>query len=658
MSWQRVQAGADVLSQFAKKKPVDAVAELIWNSLDAEATEVEVNLETASLSDPTDGAAHVVAITVNDNGHGISPQIAESAFTVLGNSWKRGLNGRSLHNLRPLHGQEGRGRFYAYSLGYLARWTSVSQPEEPSQNLRIEISGDSTRIEGFEISEAIGTDQPTGTSMKITVEQGRPLSALLHEDVYSQLAGIFAPHLLYNPDLVVKFNGMKIDPRPFIVGEPIDIPFELDAPEVFELTGRPVLTLVDWNDEMRTAPGAVLCTADGASLLELEKTAPAGNVRSTAYIRWSGWATTGADLLMVRTQHPEIINWAIDMLKEHVANRSAAIQVSIIEELKRTNAYPYLDEITDPLEVAERDIFDLVAVTARSALRSPNRRQVSMTTRLLKVALQERPEELDTILEEALNLTREERHDLAQLLLHSPLSAIIGAASEVTKRLDLLAGLRHFNYDPDVSPKFREVDQLHPLIKDNTWLFGEPWQLTASERSLRTIIRSVFDDEVLLEDELEAFLAEQPEGDRRRVDLLLQRTHHGPEDVNHRLVVELKRPSEKLGIDEAQQITGYANRLSNHPGLGSSSWTFILIGSEIKDELRPQLSQPDRKRGEFMRGDGFSVYVTTWGELIDDCESRYRFYRDQLRSSATFDNSVSQMRERYGHLLPESPAES
>ena len=101
MSWQRVQAGSDVLSQFAKKKPVDAVVELIWNSLDAEATEVQVNLETASLGDPTDGAAHVIAITVNDNGHGISPQIAESAFTVLGNSWKRGLNGRSLHNLRP-----------------------------------------------------------------------------------------------------------------------------------------------------------------------------------------------------------------------------------------------------------------------------------------------------------------------------------------------------------------------------------------------------------------------------------------------------------------------------------------------------------------------------------------------------------------------------
>jgi hypothetical protein len=630
---------------------------MIWNSLDAEATEVNVTIETSSLDESTDAATHVSSITVEDNGHGITPQVADSAFTVLGNSWKKGLNGRSLNNLRALHGQEGRGRFFAYSLGHLARWRSVSQADGPTHNVLIEISGDSTRIDGFEISEPTESDRPTGTSLKIAVEQGRPLSALLLDSVHSELAAIFAPHLLYNPDLLIRFNGVRIDPRPFIVGEPIDITFEFDAPEAFELAGRPILTLVDWNDDMRTAPGVVLCTAEGASLLELERTAPPGNIRTTAYLRWSGWATTGSDLLLVRTQHPEIINWAIDLLKEHVAARSAAIQESIIEELKQANAYPYADEIDDPLQMAERDVFDLVAVTARSALRGPGRRQLTMTTKLLRVALQERPEELDTILEEALNLTVEERQDLAQLLKHSPLSAIIGAASEVTKRLDLLAGLRHFNYDPDVSPEFREVDQLHPLVKDNTWLFGESWQLTASERTLKTIIRDVVDSDVVLEDDLEAFLAESVEGDRRRIDLLLQRTHFGPGDVKHRLVVELKRPSVKLGINEAQQITGYATRLAEHPGLGTSKWTFILIGSEIKDELKPQLNQPNRDKGEFMRApeDKFSVFVTTWGELIDDCEDRYRFYRNQLESSASFDVSVMRMRERYSHLLPGPP---
>jgi hypothetical protein len=232
----------------------------------------------------------------------------------------------------------------------------------------------------------------------------------------------------------------------------------------------------------------------------------------------------------------------------------------------------------------------------------------------------------------------------------------MGAAYEVTKRLDLLAGLRHFNYDADVSLEFREVDQLHPFIKDNTWAFGESWQLTARERSLKTIIRSVTDSDVVLEDVLAPFLAEPVEGDRRRIDLLLQRTDFGPGNVKHRLGVELKRTSVKLGFNEAQQITGYTTRLTEHAGLGTSNWTFILVGSEKKDELRPQLNQPNREKGEFMRGpeEKFSVFVTTWGELIDDCEDCYRYYRDQLKSSATFDDSVLR-RDSYSHLLPGQP---
>jgi hypothetical protein len=654
MSWQRIQAGSDVLGQFARKKSVDAVAEMIWNSLDAEADTVDVEIESASLGDDPNSAAHVVSVEIVDNGHGISPSIAHSTFTTLGNSWKKGLNGRSLNSLRPLHGQAGRGRFFAYSIGHFVKWTSISQPDDSMSKQMIEITGDSDRIDGFDISEAVDTDAETGTTVRISVEQGRANSALLSHDAHTELSAIFAPYLLYNEDLKIKFNGLSIDPRPFLDGEPVDIVFGGDAPEAFELEGRPVLTLVDWNDEMPSAPGVVLCTSDGASLLELEKTSPPGNVRSTAYLRWAGWATSGADLLMVRAEHPEIIDWAIDTLRAHVLERSTAIQESIIDELKRVDAYPYQEEISDPVEVAERDMFDLVVVTARAALRSGNRRQVSMTTKLMKVALQERPEELDTILEEVLNLSDQERKDLTDLLHHSSLGAIISAASEVTRRLDLIVVLRHMIYDPVLSDAFREIDQLHPLIRDNAWIFGETWQLTASEKSLRTVLRSVIDDDVVLEDELEDFLGSAEEGDRRRVDLLLQRTFYGPEELRHRLVVELKRPSVELGVQESQQITGYATRLSGHQGAGASKWTFLLIGSGIKEELKPQLKQLNRKKGHLVNGEDFDVFVTTWGDQLNECENRYRFYYDQLQSSATLDDSMIRMRQRYAHLLPDT----
>ena len=48
----------------------------------------------------------------------------------------------------------------------------------------------------------------------------------------------------------------------------------------------------------------------------------------------------------------------------------------------------------------------------------------------------------------------------------SSLGSIVGAGAEkASRRLDLLAALRHVLYSPDVAPEMREVDQLHPLVR-------------------------------------------------------------------------------------------------------------------------------------------------------------------------------------------------
>ena len=49
MAWMQVHAGQDHLSQFTNRKPVDALVEMIWNGLDAEADLVTVDFETASI---------------------------------------------------------------------------------------------------------------------------------------------------------------------------------------------------------------------------------------------------------------------------------------------------------------------------------------------------------------------------------------------------------------------------------------------------------------------------------------------------------------------------------------------------------------------------------------------------------------------------------
>lgn len=656
MAWVPIHAGQDHLQQFARRPAIDALTELIWNGLDAEADVVDVDIDVQSMIDGSREMTYVTRVTVRDNGHGMTPEKAQAAFASLGDSWKRGLSGRTVNGKRALHGSQGRGRFFAYSLGHRARWTSVATSDEGLT--RTDISGDQSRIDGFTVGETKPDAGPTGTVVVIDVEQGRSHRALTADDVTQQVAARLAAHLLGNKDITVRINGRKVDPGPLIEGKPTEQPLT-DVPAE-DLGGRevPVLLLVDWSDEMRSAPGVVLCTEDGASLVEVEKSAPPGTVRSTGYLRWSGWSEVGADLLLAHFQYPAVIDAAVEALARHVAARTGAVTATIVATLKEEGAYPYPDEIADPVQNTERQLFDLVAVTARGPLRHSNRQQRKMTAHLLQLALQERPESLDIILAEALSLSAEERDELAELLQFSSLGSIVGAAAEVTRRLDLLAALRHVLYSPDVAPEMREVDQLHPLVRDNVWLFGEPWRLSASEAGLTTVLRATVGDDVALETELirEGKTVRLPDGKRGRVDLLLQRTLIGADDEQDRLVVELKRPSVKLGPAELTQVKNYAYALSEHPGAGPSRWTFWLIGADTRDEIGGELKQQDREWGHVIRADKYDVKVMTWGRLLDQAERRFTFYREQLAYKASQEEAVERVRRRHDELLPPDPA--
>ena len=176
MATYPVQAGRDHLAQFTKKRPLDAVAELIWNALDAEATRASVKVAVASAAG--EGAEHVTAVTITDNGHGFTHETACQAFATIGDSWKRSLGGLTVSGDRILHGSKGRGRFFAYSLGSRAEWTTVYDDSGTKQRLRV--NGDADSIDQFEI------EAPEQAKNRLVVELKRP-SATVTEDHLSQV---------------------------------------------------------------------------------------------------------------------------------------------------------------------------------------------------------------------------------------------------------------------------------------------------------------------------------------------------------------------------------------------------------------------------------------------------------------------------------------
>ena len=112
MAWHHVDVKEDHLRRLVRK-PLAGVIELIWNALDADASEVRVSFSEGALGGIAD-------VRVTDDGTGMSPEFTVEVFRLLGGSWKARAV-RSPGN-RPLHGRSGEGRWKAFGIGPHVRW--------------------------------------------------------------------------------------------------------------------------------------------------------------------------------------------------------------------------------------------------------------------------------------------------------------------------------------------------------------------------------------------------------------------------------------------------------------------------------------------------------------------------------------------------------
>jgi hypothetical protein len=132
---------------------------------------------------------------------------------------------------------------------------------------------------------------------------------------------------------------------------------------------------------------------------------------------------------------------------------------------------------------------------------------------------------------------------------------------------------------------------------------------------------------------------------------VLQRTVRSP-GRQDRLVVELKRASVTLSSKELVQVQGYARALTKHPSLGTTKWTFWLVGTDWDEDLEDQAHQTDRVVGHIVANSRYDIWVTTWGKLLDDAQRRLDFYREQLSYDINQEAAVAQVRARHGLLVP------
>lgn len=129
----KVVAQRDTFLRIARARPLTAIAELIWNSLDADANNVTVYFDENELG--------LRGVVVEDDGQGATPDEAKEFFRRLGGSWKK-PGGRTKKHGRVLHGNQGQGRYKALSVGRSIKWTYFYEQGEDIYEFTLSILGD------------------------------------------------------------------------------------------------------------------------------------------------------------------------------------------------------------------------------------------------------------------------------------------------------------------------------------------------------------------------------------------------------------------------------------------------------------------------------------------------------------------------------------
>lgn len=116
----------DHIDSLTRASGKSAIAELIWNASDADATEINIEYIPNKLS----GISQLI---IKDNGHGLDYNKAQEVFGKLGGSAKK-LN-RTSPKGRHFHEKEGKGRYKSLALGDLASFKSATETKIHSKNL-------------------------------------------------------------------------------------------------------------------------------------------------------------------------------------------------------------------------------------------------------------------------------------------------------------------------------------------------------------------------------------------------------------------------------------------------------------------------------------------------------------------------------------------
>lgn len=645
MTKRKVNITNNSISNTVTKDVNKAICEYLWNGFDANASQLSIRY--------TKNAFNITSLEIQDNGEGIDRSSLQETFGCFQDSQK-------LHTYQwssQVKGKKGKGRYSFNCFASKADWVTVYKDNE-SHYIRHKITikkGDNQNYDDNEQETKSSSVKRTGTTVSFS-DINLPSDFFDSEVFLDYLKKEFAVFLFLNKaqNKEILINGVKLDYEDVI---------EDSDNKVIQIEGDRTtfyfnVTYIRWKEKMKE--NYSMYFLDSSQTEKYEKTTTFNNkdtkfhhslyISSDYFNNFVDNATGEKNLFGADNTSPKdkVFKTLVKKLKRFLEEKQKKY-VAEVAGKKLLAKYQSKGIIRQP----QNDYDKILVEDLKKTISAMYEVQPKIFTNLqddqaktlvgvVELLLQtDKREDLISIMESVVNLSDDERHNLASVLKTTDLARITDTIRLIQNRIRTISALK-----VAVKPEngMNEVDDLQKLVEQSFWIFGEEYNIvTQAEPDFNQALMEYLDklyDTVpgISKSNYSKDKIEHPDVNKE-MDIFAFRQNIQSSTIDN-IVVELKHPTVKLGEKELSQVKTYMNVIMRDSRFNASNmrWKFYLVGNNfdssnyIHNEMRNAINWGKKNLVCHVDNNGiqYEIFVIKWSELFADFEIRHNFLLKKL----------------------------
>lgn len=638
-----------IKKHFKSYEPCDALIELIWNGIDANAKNITITINENEFGS-------VDSAYVLDNGDGIDFINIDENFGKFNDSAKKEDFSQ--------HGSHGRGRLAFHCICHDATWYT-----KRSDGKQACIHVQSEKLKNW---NGKGLDDKNQHALLKNYSSG---SCVELKNFHKNLPDIdtirqvfaeeFGWRLALDKTKVISVNGeeIKIPDHEIYTATPTIKSIEYEV------------SIIRWKKKPTSEKSYIyLLNPSGALIF---RTLSGFNYKNEFYVSVlinselaNNFCKSGGDLEngVKYTENSQewvsLRNW----LSDHVANLYKEFLIrnadAKIDEYERQNTFPSYKELK-PIDAAWRlnntkNIVRALYMAEPSLVNKLTVKQKRVFFAILdRISVSSENDCLYDVLMNILELDGESLNIFASQIKKSKLENIVRTIEILQRRQEVIHMMKYIMEER--YRKVLETPDLQEIIEANTWLFGEQFEtIGAEEDSIKQLakkaresipgINSIQNSD--FEENDETAETAEIDGILKQPDLLLCRKKITFDEVGNKIIkftiIEIKRPGIALRKKHLTQLEGYAETMMKMQEFSGAQnrFDFILVGRKISnDDIFIKSRREDMLgKGTF----GFvgklgqaRLYVLDWATLLANFEISNNYLLDKLKMERESYSNIS-----------------